>query len=70
MKKFKQNLDKSDLTGTQKSQKIQSIIKKLFSLKSSKPQLSSVIGYIIQTLRNMDEEYQNDLDSIEKLFDF
>jgi len=66
---FEAKLEKSDLTDTQKSDKIESIIIKLENLADKKPKLADMIEYIIDSLTQLQAEYSDDLDEIEALFE-
>ena len=66
---FSERLEKSDLSDEQKAKKIETILNRLEELKEKKPNLSSVIDYLISSLKELHGEYSNELDSIEALFE-
>ena len=67
---FKKKLDTSSLSNVNKIKKINSIIAKLQTISKSKPQLKTLITYLVIKLETVRESYQDDFEDIEGLFDF
>lgn len=65
---FIAKLEKKWLTSEQKVTAIDTIIKKLNTLKEAKPTLKEVITYMILVLEEKKTKYQNDFSDIEQIF--
>ncbi len=66
---FEKKLNASSLSDADKSEKIEKIIEKLEDILEKKPKLAEIIDYLIDSLRELQAEYSDDLDEIEALFE-
>ncbi|MCH2188878.1 hypothetical protein MK079_03555 [Candidatus Gracilibacteria bacterium] len=64
---FEKRLAQSDLSDSEKSDRIETVITKLEALSDKKPRLADMIDYIIDSLTELQAEYSDDLSEIESL---
>lgn len=69
VKNYATRLENSDLSDDEKFEKIETMIERLDVIAEKKPRLETIIDYLVQKLRDLQSEYQDDLGEIESLFE-